>query len=77
MAASTQTQALNAVLLLYRDVLSVAVGQLQGLSRIQRPHHIPVVLMVDEVRSVLSLLSGTPRLIAEVLYGAGLRVTEA
>jgi len=76
-AASTQSQALNALLFLYRDVLDIDVGQLQGLRRVQRPARLPTVLTVGEVRDVLAQLSGTPRLMAELLYGAGLRVTEA
>ncbi|MEP6634022.1 MAG: integron integrase [Luteimonas sp.] len=75
-AASTQSQALNAILFLYRDVLDMEVGQLTGLRRIQHIARLPVVLSVDEVRMVLSRMQGRPRLIAELLYGAGLRVTE-
>ena len=75
-AASTQSQALNAVLLLYRDVLEIDVGHLDGLRRVQRPSRLPVVLAVDEVREVLSHMRGTPKLMAELLYGAGLRVIE-
>ena len=75
-AASTQSQALNAVLLLYRDVLEIDVGHLDGLRRVQRPARLPVVLAVEEVREVLSHMRGTPKLMAELLYGAGLRVIE-
>lgn len=76
-AASTQSQALNAVLFLYRDVLDVDIGHLDGLRRVQRPSRLPTVLTVQEVRDVLAQMSGTPRLMAELLYGAGLRVSEA
>lgn len=76
-AASTQSQALNALLFLYRDVLGIDVGPLKGLRRVQRPARLPTVLTVGEVRDVLANLSGTPRIMAELLYGAGLRVTEA
>jgi len=75
-AASTQSQALNALLFLYRDVLEVDVGHLEGLRRVQRSSKIPVVMTVEEVRGTLALMQGTPRLMAEVLYGAGLRVAE-
>ncbi|MEY2116960.1 integron integrase [Rhodanobacter sp. FW106-PBR-R2A-1-13] len=75
-AASTQSQALNAILFLYRDVLELAVGHLDGLRRVQRSSKLPVVLTVEEVREILAKMQGTPRLMAEVLYGAGLRVTE-
>jgi site-specific recombinase XerD len=67
---------LNAILFLYRDVLEVAVGHLDGLRRVQRSSKLPVVLTVEEVRQTLAKMQGTPRLMAEVLYGAGLRVTE-
>lgn len=76
-AASTQSQALNAILFLYRDVLEIEIGHLQGLRRVQRPARLPTVLTVGEVRDVLTLLSGTTQLMAELLYGAGLRITEA
>ena len=75
-AASTQSQALNAVLFLYRDVLEMEVGHLSGLRRIQRPARLPIVMAVEEVRDVLARMHGTPRLMAELLYGSGLRVTE-
>ena len=75
-AASTQSQALNALLFLYRDVLEVEVGHLDGLRRVQRPSRLPVVLTVEEVRDTLAMMQGTTRLMAELLYGAGLRVTE-
>jgi integron integrase len=76
-AASTQSQALNALIFLYRDVLEMEVGHIEGLRRVQHISRIPVVLTVDEVRMVLSNMTGTPRLMAELIYGAGLRVTEA
>ena len=75
-AASTQSQALNAVLFLYRDVLGIEVQHLTGLRRVQRVARLPVVMTVTEVRDVLARMHGTPRLAAELLYGAGLRVTE-
>lgn len=75
-AASTQSQALNAILFLYRDVLELEVGHLDGLRRVQRPSRIPVVLTVEEVRDTLRYMQGTPRLMAGLLYGAGLRVAE-
>ncbi|MEZ0472969.1 integron integrase [Luteimonas salinilitoris] len=75
-AASTQSQARNAVLFLYRDVLELDIGRLQGLRRVQRISRLPVVLTIDEVRHILAAMDGTPRLIAEMLYGTGLRITE-
>lgn len=75
-AASTQSQALNAIIFLYRDVLEIEVGPLDGLKRVQRVSRLPVVLTMEEVRQTFSHMDGTPRLIAELLYGAGLRITE-
>ncbi|WP_158884533.1 integron integrase [Rhodanobacter sp. L36] len=75
-SASTQSQALNALLFLYRDVLEIDVGHLTSLKRIQKPARLPVVMDVEKVRDVLARMHGTPRLMAELLYGAGLRVNE-
>ncbi len=75
-SASTQTQALSAILFLYRHVVGVEVGELEGLVRARKPRRLPVVMTRDEVRAVLSSMRGTPRLAASLLYGSGLRVTE-
>jgi len=75
-AASTQNQALSALLFLYRDVLAVDLPWLDGIVRARRPERLPVVLTRDEVRAVLQRLEGVPRLMACLLYGAGLRVLE-
>ena len=75
-AASTQNQALSALLFLYREVLGLEVPWLDGLVRAKRPQRLPVVLSRDEVRSVLERLEGVPRLMAYLLYGAGLRLLE-
>ena len=75
-AASTQNQALSALLFLYRDVLEVEVPWLDDLVRAKRPLHLPVVLTREEVRAVLQRLNGVPRLIAALLYGSGLRLLE-
>lgn len=75
-AASTQNQALSALLFLYRDVLEVDVPWLDGIVRAKRPPRLPVVLTRDEVRAVLQRLDGMPRLMAYLLYDAGLRVLE-
>ena len=75
-AASTQNQALSAVLFLYRDVLEVDLPWLDGIVRAKRPQRLPVVLTRDEVRAVLRRLEGTRRLMAYLLYGAGLRLLE-
>jgi integron integrase len=75
-AASTQNQALSALLFLYRDVLALDVPWLDGLVRAKRPERLPVVLTRDEVRAVLERLEGPPRLMAYILYGSGLRLLE-
>lgn len=75
-AASTQNQALGALLFLYRDVLDLEVPWLDGLVRAKRPQRLPVVLTRDEVRAVLQRLHGAPRLMAYLLSGAGLRLLE-
>jgi integron integrase len=75
-AASTQNQALCALLFLYREVLEVDLPWLDGVVRARRPQRLPVVLTRDEVRAVLQRVEGTPRLMAYLLYGAGLRLLE-
>ncbi|MDR7523755.1 MAG: integron integrase [Armatimonadota bacterium] len=75
-AASTQNQALSALLFLYREVLGQEVPWLHDLVHAKRPRQLPVVLTRDEVRVVLGHLQGVPRLMALLLYGAGLRVLE-
>jgi len=75
-AASTQNQAFNAILFLFRDVLSIELGSLEQGVRAKRGPKLPVVLTVDEVAAVLGRLEGTARLMAETLYGGGLRVME-
>ena len=75
-AASTQNQALSALLFLYREVLQQEVPWLDDLVYAKRPHHLPVVLNRDEVRAVLAEIQGVPRLMALLLYGGGLRLLE-
>ena len=75
-AASTQNQALSALLFLYREVLGVELPWLDDVIRAKRPQHLPVVLTRDEVRAVLQRLDGVSRLMALLLYGAGLRLLE-
>ena len=74
--ASTQNQALSALLFLYRAVLLQEVPWLDDLVYAKRPHHLPVVLTREEVRAVLGQILGVPRLRAFLLYGAGLRLLE-
>jgi integron integrase len=75
-SASTQNQALNALLFLYTRVLGREVGMVEGVVRAKRSPRLPVVLSPDEVRSVLRHLEGAPRLVATLLYGSGLRLLE-
>jgi integron integrase len=77
LAASTQNQALGALVFLYRHVLGRALPDLEGLVRARRPLRLPVVLTAGEVRRLLTNLEGEPRLVASLLYGAGLRLHEA
>ena len=76
-AASTQNQALSALLFLYRHVLEKPFPEITALVRARRPARLPVVLTRDEVRRVLARLGGEPRLVATLLYGSGLRLLEA
>jgi integron integrase len=76
-SASTQNQALNAIVFLYRRVLGRDVPQLGELVRARKPRRLPVVLTPSEVRAVLARLDGIPGLVAGLLYGSGLRLLEA
>jgi integron integrase len=75
-SASTQNQALSALLFLYREVLGIDLPWLDDLVRAQRPARLPVVLSRDEVRAVVRAMDGTPQLMTALLYGAGLRLLE-
>jgi integron integrase len=75
-SASTQNQALSALLFLYRQVLRRDVGSLEGLIRARKPKRLPVVMTRDEVRAVLDKLSDDKRLMASLMYGAELRLME-
>lgn len=75
-AASTQNQALAALLFLYRHVLGVELPWMDDIKRAKKPVHLPVVLTRQEVRAVLSRLRGVHHLQASLLYGAGLRLLE-
>ncbi len=75
-AASTQNQALSGVLFLYREVLRLPIGAVEMPLRARLPSRVPVVLTPAEVRAVLDALDGVPKLVAMLLYGAGLRLQE-
>jgi integron integrase len=76
-AASTQNQALNALVFLYRHVLGHEVPVLEGLVRARTRRPLPVVLSREEVAAVLARLEGRLMLVAGLLYGSGLRLGEA
>lgn len=73
-SASTQNQALSALLFLYRYVLGRGVGDLGEVIRARRPKRLPVVLTREEVKAVLGHLTGDKWLMASLMYGAGLRL---
>ena len=75
-AASTQNQALNALVFLYHQVLDQDLGSIGEFARAKRPQRLPTVLTRDEVSRLLAGLDGTYRLIARLLYGTGMRLLE-
>ena len=75
-AASTQNQALSAILFLYRDVLKQELGWVNNVERAKKPERLPVVFSKQEVESILLRLEGTKWLMASLLYGSGLRLME-
>ena len=75
-SASTQNQALHALLFLYRQILKRDIGLVPGVAPAKRGRRLPVVLSVNEVRSILSRMKGVPRLCASLMYGSGLRLSE-
>lgn len=75
-SASTQTQALSALLFLYRHVLGYDVGEMRGLVRARPSDHLPVVMTRAETRAVLAELEGEQWLMAALMYGTGLRLSE-
>jgi integron integrase len=75
-SASTQNQALSGLLFLYRNVLDRELGDLDAV-RAKKPRRLPVVLSRGEILQLLENMEGTPKLVATLLYGAGLRLQEA
>ena len=75
-SSSTQNQAFNALLFLFREVLRQNLGDLSGTVRAKRGVRLPVVLTVEEVKALFSQLSGRGLLIGQLLYGSGLRLME-
>ena len=76
-AASTQNQALSALLFLYQQFFERKLGRLDDALRASRPARVPVVLTREEVRALLAHVAPTYRLIADLIYGSGLRLLEA
>ena len=75
-SASTQNQALAAILFLYRHVFGTDVGTMDEIIRAKKPARLPVVMTREEVKRVLSVLNGESKLMASLLYGTGLRLNE-
>ncbi len=75
-AASTQNQALNAIIFLYREVLKKNIDEIGIFPRAKKPEKIPIVLSKQEVDIIINSLNAENKLIAELLYGSGLRVIE-
>jgi len=75
-AASTQNQAFNGLLFLYREVLHQPLRNIDAV-RADRPARVPVVLTVEEARQVIMAMAGTTQLVVKLLYGSGLRLLEA
>ena len=77
LSASTQNQALQAILFLYREVIQRPIKTELNYLYAKRPKRLPVVLSQEEVRRVLDAMEGTPKLVVQLLYGSGLRLIEA
>jgi integron integrase len=75
-AASTQSQALSALLFLYREVLALSIGWVDDVERAKKPKRLPVVFTKEEARAVLAHVRGEAWLMASLLYGSGLRLME-
>ncbi|ASK32875.1 recombinase XerD (plasmid) [Alcanivorax sp. N3-2A] len=76
-AAATQNQALNALVFLYRHVIQTPLGEIENISRVRRPPKLPVVLTHREAIAVIGRLPQPHKLIVSLIYGSGLRITEA
>lgn len=74
--ASTQNQALNAIIFLYREVLKVDLPWMDGIQRAKKPSRLPVVFTRTEVKLLLAQLDGTFWLMASMIYGSGMRLME-
>ncbi|MCC6710553.1 MAG: integron integrase [Gammaproteobacteria bacterium] len=75
-AVNTQNQALNALVFLYSQVLKQPLGELENFARAQRPRRLPVVLTRGEVLRLTGAIKGTHQLMAQLIYGTGMRLME-
>ena len=75
-SASTQNQALNALIFLYKELLRISVGDIGDVARAKLPIRRPLVMSRDEVKRVIEKMTGVPRLMAELLYGTGMRLMD-
>ena len=75
-SASTQNQAFNALLFLYREILRQPFENVQAV-RANRPVRVPIVLTIEEARQVITAMAGVPQIVVKLLYGSGLRLLEA
>lgn len=76
LAASTQNQALNALLFLYKEILNKPLSNIENVTRSKKPKKLPVVFTREEVRQILRVMHSPYRLMASLLYGSGLRISE-
>lgn len=75
-SASTQNQALCAIVFLFKYIFKIKPGALKGLNYAKQTRHIPTVLSSEEVKSILKNISGAKKLIIQIMYGSGLRISE-
>lgn len=75
-SSSTQNQALNAILYLYKNIIKKEIQFIGGLSYVKRIKHLPVVFSKDEAKKVISQLDGVIQLVIKMLYGTGMRLNE-
>ncbi len=76
-SASTQNQALQGILFLYKEIIHKDVGWVDDIKRPTKPKHIPVVFTKAEAHSIIQNMEGLPKIVASLLYGSGLRLSEA
>ncbi len=76
-ASATQNQAMNALMFLYKQVLDTPLTKRIEAIRSKTSRHVPVVLSIDEIKQILPRVEGVAQLVVKLLYGSGLRITEA